>query len=106
MNDDRYNETNNEASSRIEEDLDCSLDDDLFNEIEMKLNVDNDINYDVNDFNVINNEYNIKVKKTRTILWRHVAFYIIPSLVKGRPNILMMKLILLHTKDEDRKPQV
>jgi hypothetical protein len=40
----RYNKTSDKASNEIEEDLNCYLDDDLFSEMEMKVEVDNDIN--------------------------------------------------------------
>jgi len=104
MDNDRYNETDSEASSRIEGDSDCSLDDDLFSETETEPDADDDIDCDADDSSVTDDEYDTGAEKTRTIVWRHVAFYIIPSPVKGRPNIPVAKLTLLHTKGEDRKP--
>jgi hypothetical protein len=106
MDDDRHNETDSEASSRIEGDSDCSLDYDLFSETETEPDADDDIDCDADDSSVTDDEYDTGAEKTRTILWRHVAFYIIPSPVEGRPNILVAKLTLLHTKGEDRKPRV
>jgi hypothetical protein len=106
MDNDKYNETDSEASSEVEGDLDCYLENDLFNETDTESGADDDLNWNSNDSSVTDDEYDTGVEETRTILWRHIAFHIIPSPVKGRPNILMAKLTLLHTKGEDRKPRV
>jgi hypothetical protein len=45
-------------------------------------------------------------EETRSLLWRHIAFYVIRSPVSGRPNILFAIVSLLHTKGEDRKPRM
>jgi len=45
-------------------------------------------------------------EETGAIVWRHIAFHIIRSPVSGRPNILIVKITLLHTKGEDRTPGV
>jgi hypothetical protein len=103
---DRYNETDSEASSGIEGDLNCYSDDDLFSDIEMKVEADSAINWDADASGVTDDEYDTGAEETRTFLWRHAAFYVIRSPVERRPNVLVAKLTLLHTKGEDRKPRV
>jgi hypothetical protein len=71
-----------------------------------KEEVDSDMDWDADDSSVTDDGYDVGAEETRTILWRHVAFHTIRSPVEGRPNILVAKLTLLHTKGEDRKPRV
>jgi hypothetical protein len=40
------------------------------------------------------------------MVWQHITFLIIWSLEPGRPNIQLGKIILLYTKDEDKKLQI
>ncbi|EDN05085.1 predicted protein [Histoplasma mississippiense (nom. inval.)] len=48
-------------------------------------------------------EYDAGPEKTGAIVWWHISFHIIRSPVAGRPNILLAKVTLLHTKGEDKK---
>ena len=63
---------------------------------------DSEMDWEADDSSVTDDEYDAGADGTRTILWRHVAFHIIRSPVKRRPNVLMAKLTLLHTECEDR----
>ncbi|WEW55056.1 hypothetical protein PRK78_000484 [Emydomyces testavorans] len=38
-----------------------------------------------------------------SFLWRHVQFYIVCGEAPGQPNMLLAKVTLIHTKDEDKK---
>jgi hypothetical protein len=58
------------------------------------------------DSSVTDDEYDAGPEETGAIVWRHIAFYIVRSPVPGRPNILLAKITLLHTKGEDNKPRV
>ncbi|OJD10414.1 hypothetical protein ACJ73_09803, partial [Blastomyces percursus] len=55
---------------------------------------------------VTDDEYDAGPEETGAIVWRHIGFHIIRSPVAGRPNILLAKVTLLHTKGEDKKPRV
>ncbi|EGC45023.1 conserved hypothetical protein [Histoplasma capsulatum var. duboisii H88] len=55
---------------------------------------------------VTDDEYDAGKEETATLLWRHIEFHIIRSPEEGRPNILLAKVTLLHTKGEDNKPRV
>jgi hypothetical protein len=55
---------------------------------------------------VTDDEYDAGEEETATLLWRHIDFHIIRSPEEGRPNILLAKITLLHTKGEDKKPRV
>ncbi|GKZ51591.1 hypothetical protein AbraIFM66951_006145 [Aspergillus brasiliensis] len=44
--------------------------------------------------------------KTKTILWRHVEFYIVRNPTPGERHIFAAIIILLHTEAEDRKPKI
>lgn len=56
--------------------------------------------------NVTDDEYDAGPEETGVMVWRHIAFHIIRSPEPGRPNILLAKITLLHTKGEDKKPRV
>jgi hypothetical protein len=58
------------------------------------------------DSSVTDDEYDAGPEETRTIVWRHIAFHVIRSPVAERPNILLAKVMLLHTKGEDKKLRV
>ena len=58
------------------------------------------------DSSVSDHEYDAGPDESGVIVWRHIAFYIVRSLLPWRPNILLAKVTLLHTKDEDNKPPV
>ncbi|KAL4801676.1 hypothetical protein BDV18DRAFT_167246 [Aspergillus unguis] len=45
-------------------------------------------------------------EETRTILWRHVEFYIIRNPIPKRRHLLTAIVTLIHTKGEDRKPRI
>jgi hypothetical protein len=55
---------------------------------------------------VTDDEYDGGEEETATLLWRHIEFHIIRSPEEERPNILLAKITLLHTKGEDKKPRV
>ncbi|OJD21511.1 hypothetical protein ACJ73_07150 [Blastomyces percursus] len=55
---------------------------------------------------VTDDEYDAGPEETGTLVWRHIEFHIIASPLAGRPNILLAKVTLLHTKGEDKKPRV
>jgi hypothetical protein len=54
---------------------------------------------------VTDDEYDAGPEETGAMVWRHIAFHIIQN-PAPRPNILLAKITLLHTKGEDRKPRV
>ncbi|QSS56097.1 hypothetical protein I7I53_04204 [Histoplasma capsulatum var. duboisii H88] len=55
---------------------------------------------------VTDDEYDAGPEETGALVWRHIEFHIIRSPLAGRPNILLAKVTLLHTKGEDKKPRV
>ncbi|EDN05685.1 predicted protein [Histoplasma mississippiense (nom. inval.)] len=55
---------------------------------------------------VTDDEYDAGPEETGALVWRHIEFHIIQSPLAGRPNILLAKVTLLHTKGEDKKPRV
>jgi hypothetical protein len=67
---------------------------------------DSDLGLESDASSVTDDGYLAGKEETRTILWRHIAFYIIRSPVPGQPNILFAIVTLLHTKGEDRKPRM
>ncbi|KAI1931890.1 hypothetical protein LOZ66_006984, partial [Ophidiomyces ophidiicola] len=54
----------------------------------------------------VDDAYDAGPENTGALLWRHIQFHIVRSPVKGRRNILLAKITLLHTKGEDKKPRV
>ncbi|KGQ01985.1 hypothetical protein PAAG_11158 [Paracoccidioides lutzii Pb01] len=42
-------------------------------------------------------------EETGALVWRHIKFHIIRSILDGRPNILLTKVTLLHTKGEEKE---
>jgi len=44
--------------------------------------------------------------ETRTLLWRHIEFYVARNEANGQPNVLFAKVHILHTKGEDHNPRV
>ena len=44
--------------------------------------------------------------ETRTLLWRHIEFYVARNEVNGQPNVQFAKVLILHTKGEDHNPRV
>lgn len=71
------------------------------------MSTDNDIS-ELGRFidNVTDDEYDAGPEETGALVWRHIEFHIIRSPLAGRPNILLAKVTLLHTKGEDKKPRV
>ncbi|OAT05240.1 hypothetical protein BDBG_16449 [Blastomyces gilchristii SLH14081] len=55
---------------------------------------------------VTDNEYDAGPEETGALVWQYIEFHIIQSPLAGRPNILLAKVTLLHTKGEDKKPRV
>lgn len=45
-------------------------------------------------------------EKTRAFLYRHFTIIIASNETPGKPNMIFMKVTLLHTKDEDNNPQM
>ncbi len=43
--------------------------------------------------------------ETRCLLWRHVELWIVPNEDSTKPNVLFVKIGLLHTKGEGRNPR-
>ncbi|EDN05446.1 predicted protein [Histoplasma mississippiense (nom. inval.)] len=89
----RENDTDTESSAESVE-SGCTSD----------TSADNDIS-ELDRFieDVTDDEYDAGPEETGAIVWRHVGFHIIQSPVAGRPNILLAKVTLLHTKGEDKK---
>jgi hypothetical protein len=79
-------------------------DSDRFSDTETDADSDSGMESDASS--VTDDGYLAGNKETRTILWRHIAFYIIRSPIPGRPNVLFAIVTLLHTKGEDRKPRM
>jgi hypothetical protein len=67
---------------------------------------DDDLDRFSDDSSVTDDEYDAGPEEAGVIVWRHIAFHIVRSPVAGRPNILLAKVTLLHTKGEDNKPRV
>ena len=50
--------------------------------------------------------YDGGTEETRSILYRHVSIIMVRNPALGQPNIVLMKVTLLHTKGEDNKPKM
>jgi hypothetical protein len=102
-NEDTGNSTNSDTDSSVfsdgEKDEDSDTDYSAFDN-------NNDLDRFSDDSDVTDNEYDAGPEETGTIIWRHIAFYVVRSPVPGRPNILLAKITLLHTKGENNKPRV
>lgn len=106
------------ASAATNIESECSHDDmsvdDEYPKFDMKFvnmncieNNESDENISLSDFrSVIDDRYNTDPKEQRIVLWRHIFFHIVRGRVPGQPNILLMKLSILHTKKENNKPRV
>lgn len=70
------------------------------------METDNDVQYELDCSSIMDDGYLAGNEDTRTILWRHVEFYIVRNPVPGCYHILAAVMTLLHTKGEDRKPQM
>ena len=103
---DRDSVTDPDVFSDIEGDTDIDSDTgpDIISHTER--DADSDFNCQVDDSSITDDEYDAGREEIRTILWRHIASHIIRSPIQGRPNILLAKVTLLHTKGEDRKPRM
>ena len=66
-----------------EEDADNKTDSDIFSDTD----ADSDFDCQVDNSGVTDDEYDAGPEETRTIVWRHVAFHIIRSLVHGQPKL-------------------
>lgn len=73
---------------------------------EARADVDSDLEIESDTSSVTEDGYLAGEEETQTILWRHIAFYIIRSEVPGGPNVLSAVVTLLHTKGEYRKPRM
>jgi hypothetical protein len=80
------------------------IDSDRFSDTESA--ADSDFSLESDASSVTDDGYLAGSEETRTILWRHIAFYIVRSPVPGQPNIPFAVVSLLHTKGEDRKPRM
>jgi hypothetical protein len=67
---------------------------------------DMDIDYESNISSVTDDSYLGGNDETRTILWRHISFYIVHNPQQGMPNLLIAIVSLVNTKGQDRKPRV
>ncbi len=72
-------------------DEDSDTDHNIFSE-------DDDFDRFSDNFSVTDDEYDVDPEGTGAIVWRHIAFYVVRSLVSGRSNILLAKITLLHIK--------
>jgi hypothetical protein len=68
-----------------EEDADNETDSDIFSDTDG--DADSDFDCQADNSSVTDDEYDAGPEETRTIVWRHVAFHIIRSLVQGRPKL-------------------
>ena len=50
--------------------------------------------------------YDAGSEETRSILYRHIRVIVVRNPTAGKPNIVLMKVTLLHTKGEDNKPRM
>ena len=82
-----------EPDSDTFSDLDVSTEEDADNETDFDIfsdtdgDADSDFDCQADDSSVTDDEYDAGPEETRTIVWRHVAFHIIRSLVHGRPKL-------------------
>ena len=56
------------------------------------------------DSEIDDNDCTISKEKARCIRWRDIVFVVIPNVEPKKPNILLAKVTLEHTKGEDRRP--
>ncbi len=67
---------------------------------------DNDsTDYDSESDEDTDDGFNAGLEETRSLLWRHITFIIVPNPTSGEPNILFAKVTLIHTKGEDNRPR-
>jgi hypothetical protein len=57
------------------------------------------------DSSVTDDGYDAGPEKTGAVVWRHISFHIFRHPEPGKPNILLARVTLLHTKMEDKKPR-
>lgn len=50
--------------------------------------------------------YDAGTEETRSILYRHVTIIVVQNPNPNQPNVVLMKVTLLHTKGEDNKPKM
>ena len=57
------------------------------------------------DSSVTDDGYDAGPEETGAVVWRHIFFHIFRHPEPGKPNILLARVTLLHTKMEDKKPR-
>ena len=57
------------------------------------------------DSSVTDDGYDAGPEETGAVVWRHISFHIFRHPEPGKPNILLARVTLLHTKMEDKKPR-
>lgn len=73
---------------------------------QFSMDVNGDYDYESDCTSVTDDGYLAGDEETRTILWRHVEFYVVRNPVPGSRHILAAIVTLLHTKGESRKPRL
>ena len=97
LDDSGYDTGKDSNPSTVVEELPCD---------EPIMETDDDVQYESDCSSITDDGYLAGNEDTRTILWRHVEFYIVRNPVPGRYHILAAIVTLLHTKGEDRKPRM
>lgn len=105
--------TNNSIFSKPEEEMNTNTNTKYTEECMKSDSISDTVNESKNksdsfadNSSITDDEYNADLEETRIIVWRHITFHVIRSPVAEQPNILLIKIMLLHTKNEDKKLQI
>src|SRR5271163_1317322 len=94
-----------EPDSDTFSDLDVSTEEDADNETDFDIfsdtdgDADSDFDCQADDSSVADDEYDAGPEETRTIVWRHVAFHIIRSLVLSGPSWITLMYTINAIED-------
>ncbi len=96
-------------------DVDVAMDSDWDEEQATLVNSDSDADsdddgdgstdYDSESDDDTDDGFDAGLEETRSLLWRHITFIIVPNPISEEPNILFAKVTLIHTKGEDNRPR-
>ncbi len=90
------------GDSVINGDSNMDSDDNMNSEIDEKSNIDLDYDSDSDT----DDDCEAGTDKTKSILYRHISIIVARNPISEKANIVLAKITLLHTKEEDNRPQV
>jgi len=62
---------------------------------------DGSTDYDSESDDDIDDDFDAGLEETRSLLWRHITFIIVLNSISEKLNILFVKVMLIHIKEED-----